>query len=181
MHPLFCFQAKCGSGSFIGARLAYKEPKYISIGNYVRIGHDARLSCYSNFGGKEYNPHLSIGDYSYIGDYLSILCADQIVIEDHVLMASYITITSENHGMNPESSIYYMHQPLSTGKVQIENGAWIGEKVIILPGVTIGKKSIVAAGAVITRDVPPYTIVAGNPAKPIKQFNFNTKTWERII
>ena len=62
-------------------------------------------------------------------------------------------------------------------KVLLENGVWIGNSTIILPGVTIGEKSIIGAGSVVTKSIPPYCIAAGNPAKVIKKYDFNTKMW----
>lgn len=72
-------------------------------------------------------------------------------------------------------------QPLiSKGPIIIDDDCWLGFGSEILSGVHIGKHSIVAARAVVTKDVPPYTIVAGNPAKIVKQYNFDTKQWEKV-
>mgnify|MGYP004641149393 FL=1 len=171
--------SKIGRKCFIGRRARINQCKYISMGDQCRIGNDCRISVYKEFGGKVNTPELIFGDRVYMGDHISILCADKILIKDDVLMASYIMITSENHGMDVEGEIGYGKQKLITQPVTIENGVWIGEKAIILPGVTIGEKAIVAAGAVVTKDVPPYTIVAGNPARILKRYNFITHAWER--
>ena len=68
---------------------------------------------------------------------------------------------------------------LSKG-ISIEDGVWIGNNVLIMPGVKIGKKAIIGAGSVVTRDVPPYTIAVGNPARVIKQFNMEKQQWVSI-
>lgn len=171
--------SKMGRMCFVGRRARINKCKYISMGDRCRIGNDCRISVYDEFAGVAHNPKVIFGNNVYMGDYLTILCADKVTIEDDVLMASYITITSENHGMDVEGEIGYGKQKLITAPVTIKEGAWIGEKVIILPGVTIGKKAILAAGSVVTKDVPDYTVVAGNPARIIKCYNFNTHTWER--
>ena len=168
-----------GKNCFVGKRAHINKCQYLSMGDSCRIGNDCRISMYDQFGGNSYQPRLTIGNHVYMGDHLTFLCADRITIEDDVLMASYITITSENHGMDVESDIGYGRQPLVTAPVTIKSGTWIGEKVIILPGVTVGKKAILAAGAVVTKDVPDYTIVAGNPARVIRRYNFDTHTWEK--
>lgn len=168
-----------GKDFFIGRKARINAYSCLNIGDNCRIGNNCRFSFYNEFFGVKYQPKLKIYDGAYLGDYLTILCTDTVTIGKDVLMASYITITTENHGMDPESDSGYGKQPLTTAAVNIESGGWIGEKAIILPGVTIGKKAIVAAGAVVTKSIPPYTIAAGNPAKIIKKYNFETKQWER--
>ena len=82
--------------------------------------------------------------------------------------------------MNPESQMPYMDQPLECKPVTIDDGTWIGEKVCILPGVTIGKKFIIGAGAVVNKSIPDYSMAAGVPAKVIKKYNFKTHSWEKV-
>jgi len=71
-------------------------------------------------------------------------------------------------------------QGVSGTKVIIEDDVWIGGNCVIIQGIEIGKHSLVAAGSVVTKDVEPYTIVAGNPARPIKKYDFDTRTWIKI-
>ena len=177
--PIYLFSNNIGKYCFIGKHARINKIKYLTMGNNCRIGNDCRLSFYDEFYGKKHCPELIIHDRAYLGDHLTILCADKIVIEEDVLMASYITITSENHGVNPEIEIPYSKQPLDTRSIHIGKGVWIGEKAIILPGVEIGEEAIVAGGAVVTKNVPAYTIVAGNPARVIKKYDFESHTWVR--
>ncbi|MBL4677498.1 MAG: hypothetical protein JKY70_15040 [Mucilaginibacter sp.] len=67
---------------------------------------------------------------------------------------------------------------MGTKPVIIEDNVWIGETVSVLPGVTIGKGSIIGASAVVTKNIPPYSIAVGNPAKVIKTYNFESNSWE---
>lgn len=169
-----------GKNCFIGIGARINKCMYLDVGDNCRIGNHCRLSFYDEFFGSKYQPTLKICDGAYLGDYLTILCADHVTIGKDVLMASYVTITTENHGMDPEADLPYGKQALTVASVNIGSGVWIGEKVIILSGVTIGDKAIIAAGAVVTKDVPSYTIAAGNPAKIIKKYNFETKQWESM-
>ena len=84
-----------------------------------------------------------------------------ITIEDDVMIAANVSLISNNH--DP-----YDRQVLLCKPVHIKKGAWIGANAIILPGVTVGEQAIVAAGSVVTKDVPDYAVVAGNPARQIK-------------
>ena len=120
------------------------------------------------------------GKNCYICYYFTILNASSVTIGNDVLFASHVMISSENHGMNPESEQSYMAQPLETKPVNIGDGCWIGEKVCILPGVNIGKKCIIGAGSVVARSIPDYSIAVGNPARVIKRYNFNTHNWDRV-
>lgn len=151
--------------------------KNISIGNNTQILSESRIQCYCQERLPE--PRIEIGDNCYIGYYLSLLAGANIIIDDWVLMASNILITSETHGTDPESDIQYMDQPLKVAPVHIKSGTWIGEKVCIMPGVTIGKKCVIGAGSIVTKSIPDYCIAVGNPARVIKKYNFATKQWEK--
>ena len=107
-----------------------------------------------------------------IGDYTRVVLHNTIIgpvtIGHHVNLAQGITVTALNHNFeNPDSRID--EQGVSTKPVTIGNDIWIGANAVILPGVTIGDHSVVAAGTVVTKDVPPHSLVAGVPAKIIKQ------------
>jgi acetyltransferase-like isoleucine patch superfamily enzyme len=77
-----------------------------------------------------------------------------------------------------ETPIYL--QPVTTSTITIEDDCWIGANAVITAGVTIGKHSVIAGGAVVTKNIPPFSVAVGNPAKVIKQYNFETKTWEKV-
>lgn len=150
--------------------------KNIKIGHNTTILTNSRLSVYGNSN----DINIQIGNDCSIGFGFSALASSQakIIIGDNVLFASNILVTNENHGINPELDIPYMSQSLSAKNVYIGNGCWIGEQVCILSGVSIGEKCIIGAGSVVTKSIPDYCIAAGNPAKVLKKYNFETKRWE---
>ena len=86
-----------------------------------------------------------------------------ITIEDNVLIGPKVNLITENHPLNPNDRKSLICKPIA-----IKRNAWIGAAATILPGVTVGENAVVAAGAVVTTDVPPNTIVGGVPAKFIK-------------
>lgn len=144
-------------------------PKCIEIGNYTRMGRHLLLRCYST--GTNI-PKLKIGGRVNIGDHSTISCCNEIIIGNNVRTGRMVMITDNSHGhtnVAEELKLNPIDRPLvSKGPVIIDNNVWIGEKATILPGVTIGEGTIIAANAVVTKDVPPFAVVAGCPAKVIK-------------
>ena len=119
------------------------------------------FSCINNAVGD-----VVIGDHTRIGLHNTII--GPVAIGQHVNLAQGIVVTALNHNYSiPDQRID--QQGVTTAAVTIGNDCWIGANAVILPGVTIGEHSVVAAGAVVTKDVPSHSLVAGVPAKIIKQ------------
>ena len=97
-----------------------------------------------------------------------------------MLFAGHVHITDHSHGYEDIEQPIAPQRLISKGPVIIEDDCWLSFSCEILSGVHIGKHCIVAARAVVTKDVPAYSIVAGNPARIVKQYNFETKKWEKI-
>ena len=110
-----------------------------------------------------YGKHTKIGKNVFINFDCTFLDLGGITIEDGVLIAPKVSLLSEGHPVSPES-----RHSLMVGHIHIKKNAWIGANATILQGVTIGENAIVAAGAVVSKDVPYNTIVGGIPAKIIK-------------
>lgn len=140
------------------ARMDTPPYRKFSLGDYSVI---ESYACINNAVGD-----VMIGDHTRIGLHNTII--GPVTIGSHVNLAQGITITALNHIFeNSEKRID--EQGVSTCAVVIEDDIWIGANAVVLPGVTIGHHSVVAAGAVVTKDVPPHSLVAGVPAKVIKQ------------
>lgn len=99
-----------------------------------------------------------------------LLAKDTITIGRNSTLAYQATILTSANPHGPHNRLSKLY-PAMTAPVTIGDDVWIGARAVILPGVTIGECSVVAAGAVVNRDVPPYTVVAGVPAKVIKYFS----------
>lgn len=106
--------------------------------------------------------HIGARTIVNVGCYLS--GEGGLTIGEEVLIGPHVRIFSAGHAIHGGESAIYRND-LTYGSVRIENGAWVGGGATVLPGVTIGMGSVVGAGSVVTRTVPPYAIVAGNPAK----------------
>ena len=140
------------------ARMDTPPYRKFSLGDYSVI---ESFACINNAVGD-----VMIGDHTRIGLHNTII--GPVIIGSHVNLAQGITITALNHNFE-NSKKRIDEQGVSTSAVVIEDDIWIGANAVVLPGVTIGQHSVVAAGAVVTKDVPPHSLVAGVPAKIIKQ------------
>jgi galactoside O-acetyltransferase len=111
--------------------------------------------------------NISIGDNVYFNRNVFITARDAVEIGDNVLIGPNVVINTGNHTFT-DPNIPIVQQGHTSERIVIEDDVWIASNVIILKGVRIGKGSVLAAGCVVTKDVEPYTVVAGVPAKKIK-------------
>ena len=110
----------------------------------------------------DFGNRVKFGKDVFINHSAVLSASGGIEFEDGVAIAPCFRVATINHDFNNRHTIY------TYGKVTIKKNAWIGINVTVCPGVTIGKYAVVAAGAVVTKDVPDYAVVGGNPAKLIK-------------
>ncbi len=129
----------------------------------VRCGKDINIERGATFG---YN--IEIGNNSGIGINAQLDSVEKITIGDNVMMGPEVMILTQNH-RHSDISLPMAEQGAESAPVQIEDDVWIGARVIILPGVRIGKSSIIGAGAVVTKDIPQFSIAGGNPATIIRK------------
>lgn len=145
--------------------------KFIQIGDNTSIWRNCRIEAVQQYENQLLTPELTIGSNCSIGENSHITCANKIIIGDGFLTGRRVLISDNNHG---EFSYEDLQIPplkrkvISKGPIIIEDNVWLGEGSSVLGNVKIGKGSIVAANAVVTKDVPPYSLVAGVPAKIIK-------------
>lgn len=155
----------------------------MELGDGLTTGVNVRLDATAPRGSP---PVLHIGNHVQINDSVHIGAIEQVVIGDHTLIASRVFISDHNHGnyqvhgVASAPEIPPADRPLSSRPVHIGRNVWLGEQVCILPGVTVGDGAIVGANSVVTRDIPPNSIAAGNPARVIRVFDASTQTWRKI-
>lgn len=162
---------KRGKGSVIYRSVRKDLPPFnhFSLGCYSVVED---FTCLNNAVGE-----LIIGDYSRIGLRNTII--GPVHIGSHVNLAQNITVSGLIHNYQ-DVDIRIDEQGVSTALITIEDDVWVGANAVILSGVTIGKHSVVAAGSVVSRSIPPYSVCAGVPAKVIKQYDFTTGKWIKV-
>lgn len=158
----------------VGRGLRIERMPYIRGKGSIRIGSGVRISgkigiAFSRHGAK--TPELVIGDHTFIGHDCAFLLAERIEIGAHCLIATGTRIQdNDGHPLDPDAR--RRREPVAPDDVKpvrIGDTVWIGARVLILKGVTIGENAVVGAGSVVTRDVEPSTVVAGNPAVVVKR------------
>lgn len=170
---------------FPGSRLIrlpfdIRNRRFIKFGKNLTTGFSCRLEAFAEKKSKD--KILILGDNIEINDYVHIAAGERIVIGDNVLIASKVYISDLNHGnykgINQDTPLSRPNERgLSTNPVVIKNNVWIGEGVCVLSGVTIGEGSIIGALSVVSKSIPDYSIAVGSPARVIKKFNFENKSW----
>lgn len=172
---------------FAGRRCKLRHKYLISIGKTLTLGDNVEINALSKHGVKigdnvtilkntiiectgvirELGEGIEIGNNVGISQSCFIQVRGYVKIGSHVIMGPGVSIFSENHNTGSIEE-YIINQGATRQGVTIEDGVWLGAKCLILDGVTVGQHSIVAAGSVVTKNIPPYSIVGGVPAKLIK-------------
>jgi acetyltransferase-like isoleucine patch superfamily enzyme len=166
-----------GKRSLIYKPRAILNPHRIEIGEGVLIHENAMFSVVEHYRGRDHQPRLRIGSGTNIGAGIWFSCVGEIEIGENNLMGHNILIADSYHEYEaPDTPI--MFQPMAEPQaVHIEPGCIIGPHAAILAGVTLGAGTFVAANAVVTRSVPPNSVVVGNPARVIRYYDRERGAW----
>lgn len=170
---------------------AFVNPFFHRRGRGTVIFRRARLDLVP-FQPFEIGRHSTIEDFSFVNNAMgavkignsvfigaSNVIIGPVTLHDHIMTAQNVVISGLNHGM-ADASVAYRYQPCTTAPITIGEGCWIGANAVITAGVEIGAFSVIAAGSVVTKNVPAYAMAGGNPARLIKQFNHSTREWDKV-
>jgi len=178
----------CGSNLVVDKPYRLVNPQCMDIGQDVYFGPNALISCNlvypsevlcppDNAPRTEFEPTLVIGDRVSSTGGLQLGAYQRIVIEDDVLFATNVHMTDAFHGYS-NVDMPYKFQPMERiGPIVIKRGSWIGQNVIVSPGVTVGEMSIIGANSVVTHDVPDFSIAVGTPARVVKTWDATQNQW----
>ena len=120
---------------------------------------------------------VNIGNNSRIG--IGNVIIGPVTIGNNVILAQNIVMSGLNHNYTDVGTPIYL-QGETVAIITIEDDCWIGANAVITAGVTLGKHCVVAGGTVVTKNIPPFSVAVGNPARVIKKYNFETKVWEKV-
>lgn len=150
------------------------RPSCLYIGNNTVIHEFCVIEPVCEYNQQVFESMISIGDNCDLGAFNHITSVGKIVLGNGILTGRRVLISNNNHGDFSEDSLKtppVFREILSKGDLIIEDDVWIGEGASLLGGLHIGKGAVIGANSVVTRNVPSYTLVAGNPARVIKQLN----------
>lgn len=151
---------------------ALTNPECISLGNDCYIGPGCRIEAWCEYGENTFSPRIILGDEVKINSRCHISAIDRVEIGDQCLLGANVLITDHAHGNGSlaESGVHPTKRPLhSKGPVKIGPRVWLCENVVILPGVTVGESSVIGANAVVTKNIPSFSVAVGNPAHVVKK------------
>jgi lipopolysaccharide O-acetyltransferase len=178
LRPWFRWRfAEFGEGSEVGKRCEITNPGAIAVGRNVQIQRTARIEAHDRHDGRI---RIRIGDGSIIAPYVHIGAVESVTIGRNCGIAPFTWITDHDHDTSDPMQPVVTQRRVIAAPTVIEDGVYIGERVAILRGVRIGTGSIVGTNSVVTRDVPPYSIVVGIPARVIKVWDPMTRAWNRV-
>ena len=156
-----------------GLPVRFLGGKYINVGKNVTLGHDVELIAVYRWENCEqtFAPQITIGNNVVIAPFSRIGCINKVEIGEWTTTGQRVYITDHTHGdvSYEQLNLPPRHRPLySKGPVKIGAYVHIGENSCIMPGVTIGDHSVIGSGSIVTHDIPPYCVAAGNPAKVLR-------------
>ena len=165
---------QCGELKLGSTQLHLFGLRYMEFGDQVEMHFNARVQCIDYFQptDQHFKPRLILHDHVVVQAMCHIGCIDRVEIGEWSTMGARCYITDHTHGGTSREELLLppRKRPLvSRGPVKIGKYVHLGDGVCVMPGVTIGDYSVIGAGAVVTRDIPPFSIAVGSPAKVIKQ------------
>lgn len=168
IHPEANIHAGKDTVISLGEKCSILTRAVVRNGKGVEMGNGSSVSSYCNIFPREpgYDGRFIMGEGSNIGDNTIIDTSDDVIIGKQVALGPFDIVYTHDHDYHSDSFAAWKGG-VHTGKVMVEDGAWVGARVTLLPGVTIGKRAIVAAGSVVTKDVAAGDIVGGIPAKSL--------------
>jgi acetyltransferase-like isoleucine patch superfamily enzyme len=157
------------------------NPREIEIGDDCYFGPNSCLTACREVGApftpQSFSGRIVIGNRVWATHGLQVFAAQYVEIGDDVMIAGNVFICDCQHGYTSATAPYKQQPFFPVKPIKIGAGCWIGQNVVIMPGVEVGDQSIIGANSVVTRSIPPATIVAGVPARNIRRYDFQSSSW----
>ena len=155
--------------------------QFINFGKQLTTGYWCRFEVFPT--NNDTRKRLILGNNIQMNDFVHICALDHVEIGDGCLLASHVYISDNSHGrysgnsLDTSPDIAPDHREYITAPVKIGKNVWLGEGVIVLPGVTIEDGCVIGAHSIVNKDIPSASIAVGSPAKVVKTYSFEKKCW----
>lgn len=178
------------SGLVIQLPREIRSPERIHVGDDVKLGPGCVLKAATRYPGgwmrhpegqqfeQTFDSSITLGDRVTSTGQLHIAAYDNVTIEDDVMFATNVFISDGSHGFSTAETPYKFQPIESIQPVRVGRGSWIGQNVVIMPGVSVGELCVIGANSVVTKSVPAQSIAVGAPARVVKRWNAEQKAWE---
>lgn len=157
--------------------ICIRQKKDFHFGSGLSTGRNCRIEV---FGAGR----IEMGERCQIGDNVHLVASSRLIIGDDCLFASKVFVSDTSHGSYGSNGsapcTRPVDRPLTSDPVTIGNRVWLGESVVVLPGVTIGDGCVVGSGAVVCKSLPANSVAVGAPARVVKRFDEESSSWIRV-
>jgi acetyltransferase-like isoleucine patch superfamily enzyme len=167
-----------GKDVYIEPGVVINRPRFVHMGNHVRIKRNTSINLHPK-DKKSKEILLFIGDNVIISESCFISACNHLVIEENVGISPNVMII-DNSRKPGDISLPSKEQKVESGYVRIGADSWIAYGACVLPNVTIGKHCIIGALSVVNKDIPPYSVAVGSPAKVVKHFDLGKRIWVKV-
>ncbi len=167
-----------GKDVYIEGGVVINRPRFVQLGDHVRIKRNTSINLHPK-DKRSKDILLFIGEDVIISESCFISACNRIVIEEHVGISPNVMII-DNSRKPGDVSRPSKEQKVEVGFVHIGADSWIAYGACVMPNVTIGKHCIIGALSVVNKDIPPYSVAVGSPAKVVKRYDFDRKEWVKV-
>ena len=184
--------ANTQEGTEIQLPRQFSNPQLIHLGDSVKLGPNSVLRTLTKGPGswlehpegehvsQTFTPELRIGNRVTATGALQVIAHERIIIEDDVMFANNVFVCDGLHGFE-RGDVPYKYQGIFRIKpIRIGRGSWLGQNVVIMPGVTIGELCVIGANSVVNKDIPANSVAAGSPARLIRQWDSASEAWKAV-
>jgi acetyltransferase-like isoleucine patch superfamily enzyme len=172
-------------GLYLGRYARLKGLAFMQVGKDFQVGDSLWMEAITRYEDQVFQPRIVIGNSVRASNWVHIAATHYVEIGDHCLIGSKVIITDHGHGQYANGHSSPLEPPAkrrldSNRKVIIGRNVWLGESVVVMPDVTIGEGAVIGANSIVSRDIPPFTVAVGAPARPIKQYDFQEGVWKKV-
>lgn len=171
---------RCGPHTLVHFPRRISGADRVVVGARTEIGADPMIAAITEYAGEQFSPTVEIGDDVYIGPHLYLVSVSSVKIGNGAVLSEGVFITDVSHGVSPGDGLIMKQKLIPGGPVSIGEHSFIGFRASIMAGVLVGRHCVVGANAMVTKSVPDYCLLVGNPARVVKRYDPHQKVWLRV-